>query len=86
VRIAETEIPRIAAHLGLCEDVFIQRYTRLSPQRTGLALIDRPDGGCFFLENNVCLLQPVKPAQCIGFPNTWNTPDAQEYCQAQQNP
>lgn len=83
VRITEAEIPRIATHLGFSEGDFIQRYTRLTPTRNGLALIDKPDGSCFFLQdNNECLLQAAKPAQCIGFPNTWNTPGWEQTCQA----
>ncbi len=82
VRITETEIPRIAAHLGLSEDAFIQRFTRLTPQRNGLALIDSPGGACFFLDGNTCRLQAAKPAQCEGFPNTWNTPGWEKTCQA----
>ena len=82
VRITETEIPRIAAHLGLSEDAFIQRFTRLTPRRNGLALIDKPGGECFFLDGNSCRLQAAKPAQCTGFPNTWNTPGWEKTCQA----
>lgn len=68
--------------MGLDELDFIQNYTRLTPQRNGLALIDRADGSCFFLEGNDCALQPVKPEQCIGFPNRWNFPGWQEICKA----
>lgn len=82
VRITEPEIPAIAAHLGLAEDDFIQRFTRLTPLRNGLALIDKPNGECFFLENGGCLLQAVKPIQCVGYPNTWNVPDWRETCKA----
>jgi len=82
VRITEAEIPRIAAHLGLSEEDFIQRFTRLTPLRNGLALIDKPDGSCFFLENGGCVLQAVKPSQCLGFPNVWTTPGWRDYCRA----
>ena len=82
VRLAEGEAARIAAHLGLDEDTFIQRYTRLTPQRNGLALIDKPTGECFFLEGCDCVLQAVKPVQCVGFPNTWNFPGWREMCKA----
>ena len=82
VRITEAEIPRIAAHLGLEEEEFIQRFTRLTPQRSGLALLDKPDGSCLYLENGGCALQAVKPGQCLGFPNTWNYPGWRETCQA----
>ena len=80
VRIKESEIPRLAEFMGLSEHDFIQKYTRLTPQRNGLALIDKPNGECFFLEGNDCVLQAVKPEQCIGFPNTWNFPGWQEIC------
>ena len=83
VRITETEIPRIAAHLGLSEEEFIQRFTRLTPTRSGLALLDKPNGECLYLdENGGCVLQVVKPVQCIGFPNTWNYPGWRETCKA----
>jgi len=82
VRITEAEVPLIAAHLGLGEEDFIARFTRLTPQRSGLALLDKPNGECLYLENGGCLLQAVKPAQCIGFPNTWNYPGWQETCKA----
>jgi Fe-S-cluster containining protein len=82
VRITEAEVTAIATQLGLGEADFIERFTRLTPQRTGLALIDKPDGECFFLENGGCLLQAAKPAQCVGFPNTWNYPGWQKTCQA----
>ena len=52
------------------EHEFIQRYTRLRPRRDGLALIDKPNGECVFLEGNDCEVQTVKPVQCSGFPNT----------------
>jgi Fe-S-cluster containining protein len=82
VRIQEPEIPKIAAHLGLSEHDFIQRYTRLTPERNGLSHIDKPNGESFFLEGNDCALQAVKPRQCVGFPNTWNFPGWREICKA----
>lgn len=72
----------MAAHLGLTEHDFIQRYTRLTPRRGGLALIDKPDGECFFLEGRGCTLQEVKPEQCLGFPNQWNFPGWRDICRS----
>ncbi len=82
VKVSAEEIARIASHLEMDEDDFIQRFTRLRPQRDGLALIDKPNGECFFLEGNDCRLQAVKPAQCIAFPNRWNFPGWREVCEA----
>lgn len=82
VRVGEAEIAAIARHLGLNEHGFIQHYTRLRPQRDGLALIDKPNGECIFLEGRDCAIQAVKPVQCAGFPNTWNFPGWREVCVA----
>ena len=82
MKVDDADIAAIAAHLELSEHDFIQRYTRLRPQRDGLALIDRPSGECIFLEGRDCAVQAVKPTQCAGFPNTWNFPGWREVCEA----
>ncbi len=82
VKITEVEITAIAEHLGLTEADFIDRFTRLRPGRDGLALIDKPNGECAFLEGRDCRLQAVKPGQCRGFPNAWNFPGWREVCEA----
>lgn len=86
VRVTEEEILAIAAHLGMEEGVFIQDYTRLRPNRGGLALIDREDGACFFLKGNECSIQQVKPQQCRDFPNSWNFPGWRDVCEAIELP
>jgi len=86
VRVTEGEISAIAAHLGLEEEFFIQKYARIRPNRGGLALIDREDGACFFLNGNDCSIQSVKPQQCKDFPNSWNFPGWREICQAIEAP
>jgi Fe-S-cluster containining protein len=83
VKLGDAEITALAQFLGLSEHEFIQRYTRLRPQRDGLALIDKGDSHeCIFLEGRDCAVQPVKPVQCAGFPNTWNFPGWRESCEA----
>lgn len=82
VRLDERDITDIAAHLALSEHEFIQQYTRLRPQRDGLAMIDKPNGECVFLDGRDCRVQPVKPQQCRGFPNAWNFPGWREVCEA----
>jgi len=82
VRVSEDDITEISKHLGLTEDVFIQTMTRLRPQRDGLALIDKANGECIFLEGIDCTIQAVKPEQCRGFPNTWNFDGWREVCEA----
>jgi Fe-S-cluster containining protein len=83
VRVTEEEVGRIARFLGLADTVFVERCTRLNANRTGLSIIDKPNGECLFLDGvNVCLIQPVKPGQCSGFPNDWNFPGWREKCEA----
>jgi Fe-S-cluster containining protein len=82
VRISDREISAIARFLRCSEYQFIQRFTRLRPQRDGLALQENSDGSCIFLEGKDCRINPVKPDQCAGFPNTWNFPGWREVCEA----
>jgi Fe-S-cluster containining protein len=82
VKINEAEITALAGFLGVTEHDFIQRYTRLRANRDGLALIDKPDGACIFLEGRDCSVQAVKPGQCRDFPNKWNFPGWREVCEA----
>jgi len=82
VKLTESDITEISGFLGLSEHDFIQKFTRLRLRRDGLALIDQPDGACIFLEGCDCRIQPVKPHQCRGFPNTWNFPGWREVCEA----
>jgi hypothetical protein len=83
VNVNDAEIGEIARFLSIEADEFIRRYTRLRPHRDGLALIDkRGSHECIFLEGRDCAIQPVKPAQCREFPNTWNFPGWREQCEA----
>ena len=86
VKLADPEIAAIAGYLEMTERDFIGRYTRLRPNRDGLALADQPDGACIFLEGRDCRIQPVKPAQCRGFPNEWNFPGWRDVCEAVEIP
>ena len=86
VRVTEEEVRAIASHVDMEEEAFIQEYTRLRPNRGGLALIDREDGACFFLQGDECSIQSVKPQQCKDFPNSWNFPGWREVCEAIEVP
>ena len=82
VRLSEPEIQRIANYLGLTEHEFIQRFTQLNQDRSGLALLDQATGACIFLDGNDCRVQPVKPQQCREFPNLWNFAGFEQICRA----
>ncbi len=79
---------RIAAHLDLVREDFLASYTREPEIKDQSAvgvrwLIDKsgPEQECIFLENNRCIINDVKPTQCIGFPTKWRTPDIMDYCE-----
>ena len=82
VRLDEATITRLAAFKNLSEREFIEQFTRLRPDRQGLALLDKPNGECVFLDGENCSVQPVKPQQCRDFPNLWNFPGFQQTCKA----
>src|SRR5580704_15077879 len=68
VRLTDAEITRLAAFKGLSEFEFIQQFTRLTSDRCGLALTEKPNGECIFLDGQDCSVQSVKPQQCRDFP------------------
>jgi uncharacterized protein len=82
VRLEAAEITRLAGHLQLLETDFIQQFTRLTTDRRGLALLDKPNGECVFLDGEDCRVQSVKPQQCRDFPNVWNFPGFEQHCRA----
>lgn len=87
VILTEKEVDAIAEFLNKAPDDFIQKHTRLSANRRHLSLVEKEDGSCIFLEGkNTCLIQPVKPRQCSGFPNTWQFPGWREVCEAVEVP
>jgi Fe-S-cluster containining protein len=72
VLLAGSDHPRLAAHLGLSEQEFIDRHTRLAPNRRQLGLLDQADGSCAFLEGNRCSVYEARPKQCRTFPYAWS--------------
>ncbi len=82
VPVSDEEIRQIALFLGMPETAFIEQYTDVRRNRAGLTLIEKPDGACIFLEGNRCTINPVKPDQCRGFPNTWNFAGWRDLCEA----
>jgi Fe-S-cluster containining protein len=79
-RVTEAEISRLPKWLAIPELEFIQRFTRLKPDRRGLALQEKPNGECVFLGGMNCAVQPVKPQQCDDFPNL--CPGFKQVCRA----
>ena len=82
VRLSDGEIARMAQFRGMTEVAFIQEFTRLTVDRHGLSLVEKPNGECIFLDGNDCSVQSVKPQQCRDFPNLWNFPGFEKICNA----
>ncbi|MEA3186543.1 MAG: uncharacterized protein QOD99_373 [Chthoniobacter sp.] len=82
VKLVNEDITALARFLEMGEHEFIQHYTRLRQYRDGLALTDKPNGECVFLNGRDCTVQQAKPKQCRGFPNEWNFPGWREHCEA----
>lgn len=82
VKLQPGEITALATYLDLPEPEFIDQYTRLRPDRLGLALKDKANGECVFLAGDACRVQPVKPHQCRAFPNAWRFPGFEKVCRA----
>jgi uncharacterized protein len=82
VKLSDQDISAASSFLGLPEFDFIQQYTRLRADRMGLALQDKENGECIFLDGRDCRIQAVKPKQCQGFPNAWRFPGFESVCRA----
>lgn len=81
VRLREGEAEALAAHLGLDERTFVDRFTDLTRSRTGLTLKEEADGRCVLLtEAGLCRVHAVKPRQCRDFPEGWNYAGYERIC------
>lgn len=75
VLLEDEDVGLLARHLGLSEAVFIEKHTRLAPNRRQLALLDQADGSCAFLEGDRCSVYAARPGQCRSFPFAWSVPE-----------
>ena len=87
VRITSAEVAAIACHLGMTIEAFVARYAQAPwipehAQAGDFWLVDKAgaDPECVFLEQNRCLIEPVKPRHCRDFPMRWRTPNVHDYC------
>ena len=83
VRVTEREVDKISDFLGVTPQDFVEKFTQLTEDRRGLSIGERADGACRFLaEDESCMIQKVKPQQCIDFPHKWNFPGFEDECPA----
>ena len=79
------EVDAIAAFLQMGVEEFLDRHTRLTPDRQHLSLLEKSNGECEYLTVAPdgmpgCAIEPVKPRQCRAFPDKWNFPGWQKLC------
>lgn len=72
VLLTDEDIRNMAAFLGLNEEEFIERHTRLASNRKQLALLDQADGSCAWLKGDDCSVYEARPEQCKSFPYAWH--------------
>ena len=51
VRVSDREIDAIADFLGIDLQSFIREYTRLTPDRRSLSLLEKEDGSCLYYDD-----------------------------------
>ncbi len=66
VFLEEEEAKNIADYLNHPHDAFFQWFIKKLDNR--LCLVDGENENCVFIENNRCLIYPVRPQQCRDYP------------------
>jgi uncharacterized protein len=89
VRIADRDVEKLAKRLGVSPERFLKEYTEVDAEHG--RLLKRNDGGCVFLEGNLCGVYADRPQICASFPHLtrgsgsllsrlWHMPDRACYC------
>ena len=67
VKIAERDVEKLAKRLGVSPSRFVAEYTREDADEG--RVLQRNEGGCVFLEGNLCSVYDVRPHTCVTFPH-----------------
>jgi uncharacterized protein len=89
VKIVERDVEKLARRLGISKKQFLAEYTREDPEEG--VILKRNQGGCVFLEGNLCSVYDVRPHTCEMFPHLthgagslvsrlWEMVDRASYC------
>ena len=87
VKLEGNEADAIAGFLGMSVEEFLDKHTRLTPDRQHLSLLEKSNGECEYLTVAPdglpgCAIESVKPRQCRAFPDKWNFPGWQKLCKS----
>jgi uncharacterized protein len=67
VGITEKDIEKLAKFVGTSEREFVEQFTSLD--ESGAPILKRNEGGCVFLEGNLCSVYEARPVNCANFPH-----------------
>jgi Fe-S-cluster containining protein len=67
VGITEKDIEKLSKFVGTSEQEFIEQFTALD--NSGAVILKRNEGGCVFLEGNLCSVYEARPTNCANFPH-----------------
>jgi uncharacterized protein len=67
VGITAKDIEKLAKFVGAGEREFVEQYTALDD--SGGRILKRNEGGCVFLEGNLCSVYEARPQNCANFPH-----------------
>lgn len=69
VSINKLEIENIASHIGATPEEVTRLYTVPDPDAPALRILRNSDGGCVFLDGNLCTIYDARPKTCRDFPH-----------------
>ena len=89
VGITAKDIEKLAKFVGASEREFMEQYTAVDS--AGAVILKRNEGGCVFLEGNLCSVYEARPHNCANFPHVvrgagsiasrmWEMLDRVSYC------
>ena len=89
VKISDRDVEKLAKRIGVSPNRFLEEYTREDAEEG--RVLKRNEGGCVFLEGNLCGVYDVRPHTCVTFPHLtrgagslqsrlWEMPDRACYC------
>jgi Fe-S-cluster containining protein len=71
VDVSPADIHLIALHLGTTEENVMAQYTMVDPS-DHRPVLKHVNGGCVFLDDNLCMIYGVRPGPCRNFPHLLN--------------
>src|SRR5208283_1266529 len=67
VGITEKDIEKLAKFVGASEGEFVEQFTACD--ESGALILKKNEGGCVFLEGNLCSVYEARPHNCVNFPH-----------------